>query len=75
MSPVIVVATSKAGALLAKAAGNKADAPLSPFHGLVLDDGFDNTRDRRTEHPIGLSWWTDVLYFALWSEAEFEANA
>jgi hypothetical protein len=65
----------EAGAVLAKAAKEEADGPLAAFHGLVLDDGFDNTRDRRTENPIGLSWWTDVLYFALWNRAEFEANA
>lgn len=66
---------AEAGAVLAKAATEKVDGPLAACHGLVLDDGFDNTRDRRTENPIGLSWWTDVLYFALWNRAEFEANA
>ncbi len=66
---------AEAGAVLAKAAKEKSGGPLAAFHGLVLDDGFDNTRDRRTENPIGLSWWTDVLYFALWNRAEFEANA
>lgn len=44
------------------------------FQGLVLTDDFDNTRDDRTEYPLGLSWWTDVLYFALWNRAEFEAG-
>jgi hypothetical protein len=55
-----------AGAILAKAAG--------AFEGLVFDDGFDNTRDDRTEYPLGLSYWTDVLYFSLWDKATFAAN-
>jgi len=60
-----------AGALLAKAA----EDPAHALHGLVFDDGFDNTRDDRTEYPLGLSGWTDVLYFSLWDKATFEANA
>jgi hypothetical protein len=44
------------------------------LRGLVFDDGFDNTRDDRTEYPLGLSYWTDVLYFSLWDKATFEAN-
>ena len=55
-----------AGAILAKSAG--------AFDGLVFDDGFDNTRDDRTEYPLGLSYWTDVLYFSLWDKATFEAD-
>ena len=65
---------TEAAAVLAKAAAQRAEAPLDAFHGLVLDDGFDNTRDDRTDNPIGLSWWTEVLYFALWNRAEFAAN-
>lgn len=65
---------TEAAAVLAKAAAQRSGAPLDAFHGLVLGDDFDNTRDGRTEHPIGLSWWTDVLYFALWNRAEFAAN-
>jgi hypothetical protein len=64
----------EAGAVLAKAAAQKSGGPLDAFHGLVLGDHFDNTRDDRTENPIGLSWWTDVLYFALWNRAEYAAN-
>jgi len=63
-----------AGALLAKAVSQKSEAPLDAFHGLVLDDDFDNTRDDKTEYPLGLSWWTDILYFALQNRAEFEAG-
>lgn len=64
----------EAGAVLAKAAAQRAGAPLEVFHGLVLGDDFDNTRDDRTDNPVGLSWWTDVLYFALWNRTEFTAN-
>lgn len=64
----------EAGAVLAKAAAQTSGAPLTAFHGLVLGDDFDNTRDDRTDNPMGLSWWTDVLYFALWNRAEFAAN-
>ncbi|MFD9701454.1 hypothetical protein [Lentzea sp. NPDC059081] len=63
-----------AGAVLAAAAAERSAPPLDAFHGLVLTDDFDNTRDDRTENPIGLSWWTDVLYFALWNRAEYAAN-
>jgi hypothetical protein len=63
----------EAGALLATAV-EKATGPLGAFRGLRLDDRFDDTRGG-TEHPLGLSWWSDVLYFALWNRAEFEANA
>jgi hypothetical protein len=65
----------EAAALLAKAAEKRAGVPLGEFHGLRLDDRFDDTRGGGTEHPLGLSWWTDVLYFDLWNRAEFEANA
>lgn len=65
---------AEAAAVLTKAAGQKSEPPLEAFHGLVLDDGFDNTRDGRTTNPLGVSWWTDVLYFGLWNRAEFEAN-
>lgn len=62
---------TEAGAWLAKAITQKSEAP---FYGLVLDDDFDNTRDGRTSHPLGVSWWTTVLYFELWNRATFEAN-
>jgi len=70
--PVEVV---EAGALLTTVTGQESGTPFDAFYGLVLDDDFDNTRDGRTNHPLGVSWWTDVLYFDLWNRAEFEANA
>jgi len=65
---------SRGGAVLAAAAAERSAPPLDAFHGLVLTDDFDNTRDDKTDNPIGLSWWTDVLYFALWNRAEYAAN-
>jgi hypothetical protein len=62
---------TEAGAWLTKATGQESE---TPFGGLVLDDDFDNTRDGRTGNPLGVSWWTEVLYFDLWNRAEFEAN-
>jgi hypothetical protein len=64
-----------AGALLAEAAKNKAAAPFNVFHGLSLDDGFDSRGGGPAHHPLGLSWWTEVLYFDLWNKAEFDAKA
>ncbi len=44
------------------------------LHGLRLDDDFDNTRDDKTERPLGLAMWTETLYFALRNRAEFVAG-
>jgi hypothetical protein len=49
-------------------------APLEALYGLRLDDDFDNTRDRKTPYPIGLSGWTDVVYFQLWNREKFETE-
>jgi hypothetical protein len=65
---------AEAGVRLAEAADQKSAAPLSAFYGLVLDNDFDNVRDDMTENPLGLSWWTDILYFTLSNRAEFEAG-
>jgi hypothetical protein len=46
----------------------------SPFSGLVLDDDFDSTRAKKTEYPLGLSGWSDVLYYQLWNREKFEAK-
>lgn len=64
--------TKEAGVALVKAAKGKADPPLDAFHGLRLDDNFDNVR-RGTKYPLGLEW-SEELYFHLWNRAEFEAN-
>jgi hypothetical protein len=61
-----------AGAALANATHSRTAPPLDAFHGLRLDDDFDNVRGGN-ECPLGLGW-SDVLYFKLWNRAEFEAN-
>jgi hypothetical protein len=61
---------AETGAVLRRSTADE----TGPFHGLVLDDDFDNTRDRRTAYPLGLSWWTEVLYFALSDRAGFAAG-
>src|SRR5262249_27590411 len=63
----------EAGARLKAATQQKAEGPLDAFHGLVLDDHFDNTRDDKTCYPLGLEW-SDVLYLELWNREQFEAN-
>ncbi len=63
----------EAAALLKKATQSSLEAPYDAFYGLRLDDDCDNTRDDKTEYPLGLGW-TDVLYFSLWNRAKFEEN-
>jgi hypothetical protein len=63
---------AEAGAILANAVRDRTGPPLDAFHGLRLDDDFDNVRGGN-ENPLGLEW-SDVLYFELWNRAEFEAN-
>lgn len=41
------------------------------FAGTTFSDRFD---DRETGVPLGLSFWNPILYFSLWSRAEFEAR-
>jgi hypothetical protein len=65
--------TKEAGARLKVAAQQKSEEPLDAFYGLVLDDHFDSTRDGKTCYPLGLEW-SNVLYFTLWNQEQFEAN-
>lgn len=43
----------------------------SVFYGIRLDDDFDNTRDSKTDYPLGL-YWSDILYFDLLNRKDFE---
>ena len=63
---------AEAGGSLVSAARSRTGPPLDAFHGLLLNDDFDNVRGG-TEYPLGLEW-SDVLYFQLWNRAAFEAN-
>ena len=55
-----------------QATRQNAGPPFDAFHGLRLDDEYDNTRGTKTPYPLGLVW-SDVLYFNLCNRAEFEA--
>lgn len=48
--------------------------PLDAFSGLRYDDDCDSTRTGATERPLGLTNWSEVLYFGLFDRAEFEAH-
>ncbi|RZL66401.1 MAG: hypothetical protein EOP81_00055 [Variovorax sp.] len=68
--------TAEAARVLRGAASGRGPAPFDAFFGLRFDDDCDNTRTRTrmTEHPIGLTNWSEVLYFGLFNRAEFDAN-
>lgn len=63
---------TEAGRELLAAAERERSAPLDALFGLTLD-GFDDVRGKRTRCPLGVSYWSEVLYFGLWSRAKFEA--
>ena len=64
----------EAARALRQAAAERGAAPLDAFFGLRFDDDCDSTRARATEHPLGLTNWSEVLYFDLFNRAEFEAH-
>jgi hypothetical protein len=61
-----------AAKVLMAATQQKYDGPLSMLHELRLDDYFDHTRDHKTNFPLGLNEWSDVLFFDLDDAEEFE---
>lgn len=71
---VLPANAAEAALSLKMAAQHKSDAPLDALYGLRLDDDFDNVREEKTDYPMGLSFWDEVLYFTLCNRAEFEAN-
>lgn len=66
--------TAEAAAVLRRAAAERCAAPLDAFFGLRFDDACDSTRTLATEHPLGLTRWSTVLYFRLADKAAFEAG-
>lgn len=60
--------------VLRQAAIVKQPAPLDAFFGLRFDDDCDSTRNGATAHPLGLTGWSEVLYFELLDRAGFEAR-
>jgi len=64
----------EAAQLLARVAAQEAPPPLDAFFGLRFDDDCDSTRTGATDRPLGLTNWSEVLYFGLFNRAEFEAD-
>lgn len=64
----------EAAQLLRRAAEEEGPPPLYAFHGLRFDDECDSTRTGATDTPLGLTNWSEVLYFGLFNRAEFEAD-
>ena len=63
-----------AARLLRRLAAEEGAPPLDAFHGLRFDDDCDSTRSGATERPLGLTNWSEVLYFELSDQAEFDAR-
>jgi hypothetical protein len=61
---------SKAGTRLSVASKRKTVPPLDALYGLNISDDFD----AETEYPLGLSEWSEVLYYQLWNKAKFDAE-
>jgi len=64
----------EAARVLRSAAVDEAPPPLDAFFGLRFDDECDSTKTGDTDCPLGLTNWSDVLYFGLFNRAEFEAD-
>ncbi|QNH14418.1 hypothetical protein [Xanthomonas sp. SI] len=66
--------TDEAARLLRRLAVEEGAPPLDVFHGLRFDDDCDSTRTGATERPLGLSNWSEVLYFELSDREAFDAR-
>ena len=66
--------THEAAHLLRRLAVEGGPPPLDAFSGLRFDDDCDSTRNGATERPLGLTNWSEVLYFGLFNRAEFAAH-
>jgi len=66
--------TQEAARLLRRLAIEEGAPPLDVFHGLRFDDDCDSTRTGATERPLGLTNWSEVLYFELSDQEEFDAR-
>lgn len=62
----------QAAAVLARAAQEGERDVLAPFEGLRFDDECDLSRGGEAK-PLGVSHWSTVLYFDLWTKAEYDA--
>lgn len=66
--------THEAARLLRRLAVEEGAPPLDVFHGLRFDDDCDSTRTGATERPLGLTNWSEVLYFELSDREAFDAR-
>jgi hypothetical protein len=66
--------THEAARLLRRLAVEEGAPPLDVFHGLRFDDDCDSTRTGATERPLGLTNWSEVLYFELSDREELDAR-
>ncbi|MDR6674128.1 hypothetical protein [Xanthomonas sp. 1678] len=64
----------EAATLLRRLAVEEGAPPLDVFHGLRFDDDCDSTRTGATERPLGLTNWSEVLYFELSDQDEPDAD-
>lgn len=64
----------EAARLLRRLAAEEGAPPLDVFHGLRFDDDCDSTRTGATERPLGLTNWSEVLYFEVSDREAFEAR-
>ena len=64
----------EAATLLRRLAIEEGAPPLDVFHGLRFDDDCDSTRTGATERPLGLTNWSEVLYFELSDQEEPDAD-
>ncbi len=64
----------EAAQLLRRLAAEAGAPPLDVFHGLRFDDDCDSTRSGATERPLGLTNWSEVLYFELSGREAFDAR-
>lgn len=64
----------EAANLLRRLAVEEGAPPLDVFHGLRFDDDCDSTRTGATERPLGLTNWSEVLYFELSDQEEPDAD-
>jgi len=66
--------TDEAARLLRRLAVEEGAPPLDVFHGLRFDDDCDSVRTGATERPLGLTNWSEVLYFELSGQEESGAG-
>ncbi len=65
---------AEAAQALRRASDEDGPELFEAFRGLRFDDGCDGSRRSAVKYPLGLSNWSDVLYFGLWNRAEFDAR-